>query len=33
MTQIADTTSLMLSDMQTLGGTVYKTHRVYKRDL
>ena len=33
MTQIADTTSLMLSDMKTLGGTVYKTHRVYKRDL
>jgi hypothetical protein len=33
MTQIADTTSLMLSDMQTLGGTVYKTHRVYKREL
>ncbi len=33
MTQIADTTSLMLADMQTLGGRVYKTHRVYKRDL
>ncbi len=33
MTQIADTTSLMLADMQTLGGTVYKTHRLYKRDL
>jgi hypothetical protein len=25
--------ALMLSDMQTLGGRVYKTHRVYKRDL
>jgi hypothetical protein len=33
MTQIADTTSLMLADMQTLGGEVYKTHRLYKRDL
>ncbi len=33
MTQIADTTSLMLADMQTLGGRVYKTHRVYKREL
>jgi hypothetical protein len=33
MTQIADTTALMLSDMQTLGGRIYKTHRVYKRDL
>jgi hypothetical protein len=33
MTQIADTTSLMLADMQTLGGRIYKTHRLYKRDL
>ena len=33
MTQIADTTYLMLADMQTLGGEVYKTHRLYKRDL
>ena len=33
MTQIADTTALMLADMQTLGGEVYKTHRLYKRDL
>jgi hypothetical protein len=33
MTQIADTTSLMLADMQTLGGRVYKTHRLYKRDI
>jgi len=33
MVQIADTTSLMLADMQTLGGRVYKTHRIYRRDL
>ena len=33
MVQIADTTSLMLSDMQTLGGRVYKTHRIYRREL
>jgi hypothetical protein len=33
MTQIADTTSLMLADMQTLGGEVHKTHRLYKREL
>ena len=33
MVQIADTTSLMLADMQTLGGRVYKTHRIYKRVL
>jgi hypothetical protein len=31
LVQVADTTSLMLSDIQTLGGTVWKTHRVYKR--
>ena len=31
MTQIAETTDLMLSDMQTLGGEVYKRHRVYQR--
>jgi len=29
MVQIADTTTLMLADMQTLGGKVRKTHRVY----
>ena len=33
MVQIADTTSLMLADMQTLGGRVYKIHRIYKREL
>jgi hypothetical protein len=33
MTQIADTTSQMLADMQTLGGKVYKTHRLYRRDM
>jgi hypothetical protein len=33
MVQIADTTSLMLADMQTLGGRVYKTHRIYRRKL
>ena len=31
LVQVADTTSLMLSDIQTLGGTVWKTHRVYQR--
>ncbi|MFP4301422.1 MAG: hypothetical protein ACLFPW_00790 [Spirochaetaceae bacterium] len=33
MTQIAETTDLMLSDMKTLGGEVYKRHRVYQRRL
>jgi GNAT superfamily N-acetyltransferase len=33
MVQIADTTSLMLADMQTLGGRVYKIHRIYRRGL
>jgi hypothetical protein len=33
LTQVADTTSLMLSDIQTLGGTVWKTHRVYTRPI
>jgi hypothetical protein len=31
LVQVADTTSLMLSDIQTLGGTVWKVHRVYAR--
>ncbi len=31
LVQVADTTGLMLSDIQTLGGTVWKTHRVYKQ--
>jgi hypothetical protein len=33
MVQIADTTSLMLADMRTLGGRVYKIHRIYRREL
>ena len=33
MVQIADTTSLMLADMQTLGGRVYKIHRIYRLEL
>jgi GNAT superfamily N-acetyltransferase len=33
MVQIAETTSLMLSDMQTLGGRVHKIHRIYGREL
>jgi hypothetical protein len=31
LVQVADTTSLMLSDIRTLGGTVWKVHRVYSR--
>ena len=31
LVQVADTTSLMLSDIQTLGGTIWKVHRVYTR--
>lgn len=30
LTQVAETTGLMLSDIQTLGGNLYKTHRVYR---
>lgn len=30
MTQIAETTDLMLSDLHTLGGEIYKRHRVYQ---
>ena len=33
MVQIADTTDLMLADMQTLGARVYKTHRIYRSTL
>jgi hypothetical protein len=33
MVQIADATTLMLSDMQTLGGRIYKVHRIYRRSL
>ncbi|HVP19096.1 MAG TPA: hypothetical protein VMU36_08870 [Spirochaetia bacterium] len=31
--QIAETTELMLADLQTLGAEVFKTHRLYHRDL
>jgi len=31
--QIAETTTLMLADLATLGAKVYKVHRIYKRDL
>ena len=31
--QIAETTELMLADMKTLGGKVFKRHRVYRKDL
>jgi hypothetical protein len=33
LTQVAETTALMLSDLRTLGGQVYKTHRVYRKEL
>ncbi|MEX2445306.1 MAG: hypothetical protein WD492_17035 [Alkalispirochaeta sp.] len=33
MTQIAETTDLMLSDLATLGGEIYKRHRVYQMGL
>ncbi|MFW5694337.1 MAG: hypothetical protein ACOCYB_04160 [Alkalispirochaeta sp.] len=33
MTQIAETTDLMLSDLETLGGEIYKRHRVYQTAL
>ncbi len=33
LTQIAETTPLMLSDIQSLGARIYKIHRVYRRDL
>ncbi len=31
--QIAETTELMLADLKTLGGRIYKVHRIYQRDL
>jgi hypothetical protein len=31
--QIAESTELMLSDMKTLGGKVYKVHRLFQRGL
>jgi hypothetical protein len=33
MVQVADTTDLILADMQTLGGKIYKTHRIYRRKI
>jgi len=31
LTQVAESTSLMLRDLQTLGGEIYKVHRMYTR--
>jgi hypothetical protein len=31
--QVAETTAMMLSDLATLGARVYKTHRIYTREL
>ena len=31
--QIAESTELMLADVSTLGGRVYKVHRLYQREL
>jgi hypothetical protein len=33
LTQVAETTELMLRDLETLGGRIYKTHRVYRRSV
>jgi len=33
LAQIAETTTLMLRDIETLGGRLYKTHRIYRLDL
>jgi hypothetical protein len=33
LVQIAESTGLMLADLQTLGARIYKTHRVYERTL
>jgi hypothetical protein len=33
MTQIAETTDLMLSNIDKLGARIYKTHRVYEKRL
>jgi hypothetical protein len=33
LTQVADTAVQMRSDLVNLGGKLYKTHRVYTRDL
>lgn len=31
LTQVAESTGLMLEDIKTLGGKIYKTHRIFKR--
>ncbi len=33
LTQIAESTELMLSDMQRIGAELYKTHRIYRRPI
>ena len=33
LTQVAESTSLMVSDLETLGAEVYKVHRMYRREL
>ncbi len=33
ITQVAETTDRMLADMRSLGGVVYKTHRLYERSV
>ncbi len=33
LTQIAETTGLMLKDVETLGGRIYKVHRLYARSI
>jgi CRISPR/Cas system-associated protein Csx1 len=33
LTQIAETTELMLSDLKNLGAEPYKVHRMYVRDI
>ena len=33
MTQIAETTDLMLSNIEKMGARIYKTHRVYQKKL
>ncbi len=33
LAQVAETTELMLDDLVTLGADIYKTHRIYRKDL
>jgi excinuclease UvrABC helicase subunit UvrB len=33
LTQVAESTGLMLSDIKTLGGEIYKIHRVFRYSL